>query len=983
MKDGGNVSLQMPDLLVYAKALLLGFVGAEIFRLSFYLGERIAPCVSEFDPRVKLLFVLAPLILCAAYFAKRDGISAARRLSRSRRFDLLIAVALGVCVNFVTSPLVDKIHGSFQTASPWWAPTILGLLLLLLASPIVRAWCSPKETASPLYFLADDEIDDQGEDVLAIKGQAESFAHMVLASSSHPSLVFGVDGPWGVGKTSFINLAEKYWEEDPSVIVFRFEPLRYAADSDLTDRFIRDLSSVIQKEVFAPEFKPIASRYSRILKGKTDFSFLGFKLSLEPSSETADELLEEIDQLLTRLTRRVIVVIDDLDRLEPKSVNNVLFTARRTFRLTRASYILCYDTEVLAGGKDEGERAREFLEKFVTIKLSLFVDSTSLSEFLRRDWHSAENKLGSIPADTMIKLASVLETLAEILDSEDAARYLPLVGDMRKIKRFVNAVLLMQMEKTNLGRTDFNRRDLVNLILLHLSYPGLFRRVYAEETGFRSGAFSVKRAKNSPDFSNSSEFEKLAKSYGEAAEFIVRELFDVQRLKLANKSSVEEGFMRSRACFNEGQLRNLESYLKLIVRLYKPDPRTTLVLYRDAVDKVRDGTSISKIFEGDDFAASAHAQDQFWRVLVSQSYDFTQKVADDAINTLVDYIPRYSSLDRNDRGLRQRSVYSLLRLLDRAGWGRMDGKRQTNSPENVVEVAHRIFGEDKYQGRGLIARLADPERGVLGWNDLALFRLCCSADRQGQLHNLESALIVHGDLKAERSGLLTDLAREGMRLISQQVFEHFRRIYIEPKRNFLADVNRTSDQEFLGLVRESLPEGEEFESGECVLLQGDQLEAVRSSVKSFVLYQLCNSRPATGSGVGCGFYDEVGAVDNGGIARQMNTYSFEVCFNPDLDAGNLELFADYCLCHLNNAFFSSGEGQGFVPTKESLQAGFDLSALCEYWQRRRDAFRNLLSLDRRVVTLNNVATYREDLPKVFEVLDAMVADGRNQGLKSE
>jgi hypothetical protein len=74
-----------------------------------------------------------------------------------------------------------------------------------------------------------------------------------------------------------------------------------------------------------------------------------------------------------------------------------------------------------------------------------------------------------------------------------AAKYLPLVGDLRKVKRFVNAMLLMQLERSDLGRTDFNKRDLINLILLHLNYPGLFRCIYAEETEGRCGTFSVRR----------------------------------------------------------------------------------------------------------------------------------------------------------------------------------------------------------------------------------------------------------------------------------------------------------------------------------------------------------------------------------------------------------------------------------------------------------------------------------------------------------
>ncbi|MFM9449575.1 P-loop NTPase fold protein, partial [Streptomyces acidiscabies] len=78
-----------------------------------------------------------------------------------------------------------------------------------------------------------------------------------------------------------------------------------------------------------------------------------------------DELLEDIDEVLRNIDYRVIIVIDDLDRLDTKAVNNILFATKQTFKLTRANYIFCYDTEVLTNNKEDDQVAREFLEKFV------------------------------------------------------------------------------------------------------------------------------------------------------------------------------------------------------------------------------------------------------------------------------------------------------------------------------------------------------------------------------------------------------------------------------------------------------------------------------------------------------------------------------------------------------------------------------------------------------------------------------------------
>ncbi|MCQ8128519.1 P-loop NTPase fold protein [Methylomonas rivi] len=419
-------TMRMPELLVFARVFTIWFFLAGCFRAFYHIGEKFAFIITDVDWIVRASGIAVCLIICLIYAIMRGAWSSIVRLGRSFRFDIYAFAIIGVWSNFLTSSWLLKLQKFLDGVSPNWALIILIALVLILLSPLVRTYISRGKKSPPqFYFLGDDEIDTEEEDILQIKGQAKDFAETVLASEAHSGLVFGIDGPWGTGKTSFINLAERHWKAvGNSVIVFRFEPLRYAAEPDLPERFLRDLTATIQQQVYAPEFHPAASRYSRMVKG---LSLFGFRLSIEPLSETIDELLLDIDSVLKTIRRRVIVVIDDLDRLDAKTVNNVLFTIRRTFKLSQATYILCYDTENLVKGKDEGGNAREFLEKFVTVKFSLFVESSTLRDFLRRDWKSNEHPFRTIPSDTMLKLDSVLTELAEILTSEKAAQYLPLI----------------------------------------------------------------------------------------------------------------------------------------------------------------------------------------------------------------------------------------------------------------------------------------------------------------------------------------------------------------------------------------------------------------------------------------------------------------------------------------------------------------------------------------------------------------------------
>lgn len=961
-------AVRMPEVLVFVRTLLLGFLLTELLRISYRGSVQFGHLLVERQQEALTWVTVGLSITCVAvYTYRREAHKHLLKILQSQRIDLLLFLVLGYHVNQVVTPSFTDFYKSVDRLSWSWSPILLLALLIILCSALLPERRRRGLDSTQLDFLTDVEIDEVEQDALGMARRAEQFADTVLASSARAGLTFGVDGPWGIGKSSFLNLAEKRWKQEArnSVVVFKFQPLRYASDPDLSERFIRELCTTIQQQVFAPEFLPAANRYSRMLKGKTDLSFLGFKLSLEPTNETIDELLDDIDDVLRRVGRRLIIIVDDLDRLETKLVNNVLFTVRRTFRLTRAAYILCYDTEMLVAGKEEGGRAREFLEKFITVKFSLFVESRTIEQFLRSDWNKEEARYQIIPAATMDRLSDVMKEAAALLAGPQSRHYVPLLGDLRKVKRFVNSMVMMGLPDQDYSRGDFHYPDLIHLLLLHLYYPGLFRRIYVEESEGRIGSFSLQRGEDSTTarLKNHEKFKDIVSKLEAPAEFLVRELFDVETLNFTRYNQPDERTYRTRACFNTAS-RNLESYLALIVRLIVPAPVDTYRMYIEAVEAIISRKrNINEILKADDFSLSHGeiAQRQFWQILINNSNRFDVESADQVISALVDCIPRYSCHESDDFGLRQRSVSSLAQLLDRAGFGVPLNGRVRDSAE-VGEIGKRIFGDPERFPVSIIDKLISADRGPLGWNDLLIFRLRCSIDRGGQLHNLYSGLLRYEDPNAVVSGAVMLLATNSMRRLSQEVFRRFRSTYIDERLNFYSRVDEVPDSVIFGEV--GVLEESALQDPAAVA------NVTRSIVKDFVTYQLANGHSSSASGIGCGFYDESGSEDAGGIGKVMTRYLLYFCFNPLVHPSNALHFGDFCLRSLRTALFDSMGEQRIEVAEAALTKLLPRADLRAYWGTFGPSIKRLLAdVERAVISVNFKATYSESMPFFFEALD--------------
>jgi len=974
------------EILVFVQAAILGVLFGELW----YLTQSIA---SEFNKYIQsssrqgdaLIACVISALIGSTYFYSRDGYADLKKLWQSYRVDLLSLVLFGllmsVCVGGIGTSKYQEYAGKvyvLQLMLLVAAPVFIALLLMLRAATMRMR----RDSAAP-FFISDQDIKSKESDLLGLSGSAARFAERVLNGGSSDSLVFGIDAPWGIGKSSFINFCCEHWQDKPrsQIIVHRFEPLRYEDKTDLAEKFVNDLVNTIQKHAFIPAIRPLFSKYTRLIKGKSDFSFLGMHFAFEPSTDTVEGTLESLEVLLSELNRKVIIVVDDLDRLSWSAIKNILFAIKRSFMLPNVSYVLCYDTEnIVSTDKkiDDADKAKEFLEKFVNVKISLFLDSSALAKYVSTNFERAVKSNLQIDPQTLDEIKQAIKELTKIFNSEDFFHYQDFLGDIRKLKRLINTLLLFEIEKTDFENSDFNKEDLIHLLLVYVNYPHIFRKIYNTEANEKGGFFSLVSSykDGGSRFENSKNYDEYVKELTANQQFLLQKLFEVDSQDIeGNASRIGEAAMRSRACFNGqgGSSRNLERYLNLIVKLSKQDKREGYQFYVNKKDELLQGKTLDEIFGKDefDFSKGDFSHDQLWKVIVNSSNDLKPELASHVVSYLVENLPDYSLLEGEKVGVdsRTRLVYSLLKLLDEAAWGSSQAGRRNNDEKSISEIADWVFGQHKHAGAGILRTLAKPERGPLGLCDLMIFRLYCSADRGGSLFNLQRALSLRGDPAAPTSGLTTEIAKHEMREISQEVFQIFKSQYITPKKNIFETIDNLSQDDFAGKCSAFVRA--QINSGEVPQDQIDQLVAIeKSKVKIFVIYQLGNK--IISSGVGCGFYDEAGKEDQKGIAAKVNEYLFDLCFNPAVSQENFERFLDYLLMNFSHTF-GLDDGANYVPTLGDFTKVLDRERLKAYWMTHKEAILalDLDSKEKRVFTSNYFATYSDDLPAVFRVLDEL------------
>lgn len=262
------------------------------------------------------------------------------------------------------------------------------------------------------------EVDTVGarDDLGRIKF-ARHLLQLIQAVEADGGAVIGMEGEWGSGKTWILRQTEMLCdevEETSRPVFVWFNPWMVSGTSEIVEAFLIQLASELaeksQSTSGVRSGAQIASKlidYTRVLSTVKHLSPLANVLlpgagllfeaigsaageataatkdTLEPVLDRwkdAPEKLSlsasrrEVVQLLDKSERRIIVVVDDLDRLPPSDLGMMIQAVKVVADFPNVVYLLAYDPKTTAGALEVALRLRrgeghKYLEKIVQLPL--------------------------------------------------------------------------------------------------------------------------------------------------------------------------------------------------------------------------------------------------------------------------------------------------------------------------------------------------------------------------------------------------------------------------------------------------------------------------------------------------------------------------------------------------------------------------------------------------------------------------------------
>lgn len=332
----------------------------------------------------------------------------------------------------------------------------------------------------PQYFN-DSPIERREDDRYGIHAFTEALATSLLSIAKPIGTTIAITGPWGSGKSSAVNLirAELLNRKDDTLSVVDFKCWWYRGEEAIALAFLQELNSALKSSLgdkvkgLVPEVGRHVLQAGPVLGSAVALATTGgwgalvtgsaaFAKRFFPEKPSLEKTFRKLSKTLAAQNKRVLIIIDDIDRLAPDEALGVFRLVKSIGRLPNVMYLLVFDRALAEAAVTERfpSEGPHFLEKIIQASFELPPPTPS-------DLHNA-----------------LLETFQERCgtpEEEHQVRFMNLFYDVvapylttpRHVTRLINAVTVSWPPVAN----NISHADYLALETLRLYEPSLYTAV--------------------------------------------------------------------------------------------------------------------------------------------------------------------------------------------------------------------------------------------------------------------------------------------------------------------------------------------------------------------------------------------------------------------------------------------------------------------------------------------------------------------------
>ena len=230
----------------------------------------------------------------------------------------------------------------------------------------------PEKIANASVFIENKPLNKMSDLQNTRKIFVENLVAEIKKSSFEKAYSIGIVGEWGVGKTSFMRGIEEAL--DDSSIVIHFSPWLSASSTSV----LHDFAKVVSEKLRDYDTGLVNSMneyiHSLIEVEKNVqtnvIQTLNGLVNSEPSNESQ---FNRINDAIERIKKRLVIFIDDMDRLDSGEIIEVLKLIRNAANFSNVIYISSYDKVYLLHAlmKFNKRNLGIMLDKFFDLEISV------------------------------------------------------------------------------------------------------------------------------------------------------------------------------------------------------------------------------------------------------------------------------------------------------------------------------------------------------------------------------------------------------------------------------------------------------------------------------------------------------------------------------------------------------------------------------------------------------------------------------------